>query len=230
MRILLPTLLLSTTTLLVPVLMAEETLSVTDKTATATTQVEGPTLITSQTLSMEGSETQNFFLFEGNVVVQSPDLNLTCERLEVTSARGGDPEATIGELGAIQLIVAKGSVHILQAGREAFAGQAVLNPTAGTLVLDEDPKLIDGETEVTGWRILLDRDKRLRVLQDPEAPAKERQRATVTLGGEMPTFNFNREEEPPAEEQPNPSLENDDGWVESLTPTDAATEDGPPSP
>ncbi len=162
----------------------------------------GPaTVINSETLEMRGTEQRNFFYFQGTVHVRGEDVEIHCDELEVVSAREGDADATIGEIGAIERIVATGAVRIHQAGREARAGKAVMNPREGSVVLSEDPRIIDGETEVTGWQIVLARDRSIRVLQDPEdpAPGSERRRATVILGGQLPDLRFDRAEDAFAE-------------------------------
>lgn len=146
-----------------------------------------PTTITSDQMEMQGTADKNYFTFTKNVKVNGENLMLTCQRLEVVSARAGDPNATIGKIGAIETIIAKGSVVITQGTRTAYAGHAVMDPRLGLLVLTESPRIVDGDTTVLGSEIVLDKQKNVRVKD-----------GKTILSGELPKFNFDREEPPPA--------------------------------
>lgn len=176
-----------------------------------------PTTIESEELEMYGSLTANHFTFSGKVQVTSDNMVMTCERLEVVSERSGPATAAIGQLGAIRSILARGDVVIRQAGREARAGQAEMDPQTGLLLLTESPRIIDGETVVSGWKIQLSRDRSIRVLPDPDASGP-RQRATVTLGGVLPELNFDRPPPPPPPE-PEWITDPEPDWVEKPRPT-----------
>src|SRR5690554_5972596 len=93
------------------------------------------TVIDSDTLEMQGTDAHNYFYFRGQVRVSGDQLEITCDELVVTATRGGDPAATVGEIGAIESIVASGNVHIFQGGRQAIAGRAEVDPRGGTVTL-----------------------------------------------------------------------------------------------
>jgi len=168
-----------------------------------------PTVITSHTLEMEGTEERNYFYFRENVEVRGNNLRISCDSLTVTARRSGDQSAAIGEIGPIESIVAVGSVEIHQAGRSAFAGKAEVDPVAGTVTLSENPRIVDDEVEVEGYQFVLKKgEKKFISVPDPNAPAEKPSRSVVRLGG-LPDLGFNQEEdeiEPPVTEPvPEPS-------------------------
>ena len=148
------------------------------------------TVIQSESLEMRSTPKRNYFYFQTNVRVEGNNLLLTCNNLEVTATRGGggdDPNATIGEFGTIESIVATGDVEILQAGRRAEADRAQVLPHLGKVVLTENPRVYDVHGEVSGWRItLLKNERRVVVENNPE---DGRQRPTVVLS-ELPDLGF----------------------------------------
>lgn len=133
------------------------------------------TVIQSEELTMVGEEEINTFFFEREVRVIATNLFIACDRMIVRAAREGDPAATVGEFGSILDIVAEGNVVIEQAGRRATAGRAEVDPGAGTMVLSDHPVVSDGETEIQGWKLLLNRgEQKVRVLSDPEGREADR--------------------------------------------------------
>ena len=153
-----------------------------------------PTLITSQHLEMQGTENRNYFYFSGQVEVSGTNLRILCDELIVTSLREGPDGATIGTIRAIESIVAKGSVEIHQAGRSAYAGRAEVDPKAGTVVLSEQPRILDGEVAVEGYQFVLNKGERKFVsVPDPNAPVGAPSRSVVRLGA-MPDLGFNQNE------------------------------------
>lgn len=128
------------------------------------------TQIRSERLSMQGGDTHNLFRFEGSVEVADPNLQLTCDLLLVKASRsGGSEEATIGEAGAIESILAEGNVVIVQGGRTAYAERAELLPRGGTVILSGNPRIVDEQAEVRGWKIILRRGARTaEVIPAPE--------------------------------------------------------------
>lgn len=153
------------------------------------------TVITSRHLEMQGTTEKNYFYFSGDVEVKGTNLQILCDELTVVSLREGPSGATIGSIGAIEEINARGSVEIHQAGRSAYAGRAEVNPKAGTVVLSESPRVVDDEVEVQGYQFVLHRgEKKFESVPDPNAPAEEPSRSVVRLGA-MPDLGFDQEEE-----------------------------------
>ena len=125
------------------------------------------------------------------------NLAVTCDRLEVVTSRTGESEATIGEITAIESIVATGGVEIFQAGRRITAGRAELSPHEGLVVLTDQPKIIDGEVEVSGWRItLLKGERKALVEADPEQG--QGGRPTVKLDS-LPDLGYREKEQEKAD-------------------------------
>lgn len=127
----------------------------------ATAQSEAPqTIITSDKLSMESGEEYNIFHFEGNVSVQGNNLSANCDRMEVTSRRESeDADETIGELGAIKLIVAIGNVKIDQEGRTAEAMRAEIHPAEGYIHLIGEVEISNESGTVTGDEFIMEKGK-----------------------------------------------------------------------
>ena len=151
------------------------------------------TIVESDALEMNATDDQNFFYFTGNVRVTGTNLAVTCDRLEVVTSRTGDSEATIGKITAIESIVATGGVEIFQAGRLITAGRAELSPRDGLVILTDQPKIIDGEVEVSGWRItLLKGERKALVEADPEQG--QGGRPTVKLDS-LPDLGYREKEQ-----------------------------------
>lgn len=151
------------------------------------------TIVESDALEMNATDDHNFFYFTGNVRVTGTNLAVTCDRLEVVTSRTGDSEATIGKITAIESIVATGGVEIFQAGRLITAGRAELSPRDGLVILTDQPKIIDGEVEVSGWRItLLKGERKALVEADPEQG--QGGRPTVKLDS-LPDLGYREKEQ-----------------------------------
>ena len=181
------------------------------------------TLITSLHLEMQGTPEKNYFYFSGDVEVKGTNLVINCDELTVVSLREGPEGATIGSIGAIEEIIARGSVAIHQAGRSAYAGLAEVNPQEGTVVLSDQPRIVDDEVEVEGYQFVLHRgEKKFTSIPDPNAPAEEPSRSVVRLGA-MPDLGFDQGEDnisvddniEPVEE---PSLTTDEGGRDGTAP------------
>jgi lipopolysaccharide export system protein LptA len=170
------------------------------------------TVITSERLEMQGTETRNYFYFRGDVQVKGTNLNLDCDELTVVALREGPDTAAIGQIGAIEEIVAQGSVEIHQAGRSAYAVRAEVDPRAGTVTLLQNPRIVDGEVEVEGYQFVLHRgEKKFESIPDPNAPKDMPSRSVVRLGA-MPDLGFDQPAESISlderlEEPPVPSTE-----------------------
>lgn len=171
------------------------------------------TVIDSESLTMQSFPDRNVFYFTGNVVVKGTNLRVLADTLEVTAMRvREDADAAIGELGSIDQIVAIGNVRIFQAGREARAGRAEVDPAIGKLVLTEDPVVVDASATVRGWRITLEQGKRRALVeQDPSGAGG---RPTVRLDA-LPNLGFSREEEQEETEPNEDAGEGDDAAAES---------------
>jgi len=145
---------------------------------------EGKTVITSGTLEMQGTEDRNHFYFKGGVEVIGAELTIICDELVVIAFRDGDAGAAVGEIGAIESILAEGHVVIEQAGRKATAGRAEVNPVKGTVTLSKHPKIIDNDVEVEGYQFVIHTaDKRVETIADPNASPDQPSRSKVTLSG-----------------------------------------------
>ncbi len=155
------------------------------------------TVITSETVEMQGTESRNYFYFRNNVVVEGINLELRCDELTVVSTRrpGGDDGEAVGEIGSIESIVAVGNVEIYQAGRSAFAGRAEVNPAEGTVTLKESPRIVDRDVEVQGYQFVLNQgERRFQSIPDPDAPEDRPSRSVVRLGA-LPDLGFDQDEE-----------------------------------
>ena len=150
------------------------------------------TIIESERIEMRGEKDRNLFTFTENVQVIGNNLLIQCDHLEVEARRGGEAEAAVGEIGSIESVTARGSVVIEQAGRRAYCGRADFDPRADQVILSENPKVVDAEAEVRGWKIVIHTGKRqVEVLSNPDAELP--QRATVLLDA-LPDFGFAEEE------------------------------------
>jgi len=153
------------------------------------------TVITSNALEMQGTDDRNFFYFRGDVEVEGTNLLIRCDALTVASFRAGASDAAVGELGAVEEIVAAGNVEIHQAGRSAYAGRALVNPVAGTVTLADSPRIVDGEVEIEGYQfVLYQNDRKFLSIPDPNAPEDQPSRSVVRLGA-MPDLGFAQEDE-----------------------------------
>lgn len=170
------------------------------------------TVIESDHLELVTGSDENRFLFEGNVRIGGTNLTASCDRMEVLADRspGSDPDATFGEIGAIQTIIAIGNVVIEQAGRKAEAGRAEIFPREGKVILTENPKVTDEKGMVaTGPRMLLFQGERRVVIEGTESSTAE-ERPTVTLPS-LPDLGFD-------EDQPEEESEAGEPPVETETP------------
>ncbi len=168
--------------------------------ADETDQSADATVIVSDHMEMRSTVEKNYFYFDQNVRVEATNLVVESDRMEVIALReseADDPDATVGEIGAIEIIVATGNVEIFQAGRAAYAGRAEVLPREGKVVLSESPRVVDGETEVAGWQIVLNKgDRQVTVIPNPDEQLADRGRPTITLGGSaLPDLGFDESEE-----------------------------------
>jgi lipopolysaccharide export system protein LptA len=152
------------------------------------------TVIRSTSMEMQGSESNNYFHFRGQVEATGTNLRIRCDALTIVSRRGGDSPTGIGEIGAIESIVALGNVVIEQAGRTAYAGRAEVNPATGTVTLSDNPRITDRGVEVEGYQFVLNQGKRSFVsLPDPAATGGSAGRSVVRLGA-LPDLGFDQDD------------------------------------
>ncbi|MFW6353447.1 MAG: hypothetical protein ACOC3I_03570 [Verrucomicrobiota bacterium] len=152
------------------------------------------TTIRSDVLEMQGTEDRNHFYFRGHVLVEGTDLLIRANELTVTALRDpGEVTGTIGEIGAIEAIVAEGAVQIVQAGRTARAGRVEVDPVAGTVRFLEDPVIIQGDAEARAYGFVFHtRDKRIEAINPPGfAPGEKPGRATISLRGAASQLSVN---------------------------------------
>ena len=196
----------------------------------------GPrTTIDSDALEMQGTEESNFFFFRGNVHVLGTDLEIRCDELTVSAQRGGDSagNATVGEIGAIEKIVARGGVRIVQAGREASAGRVEVDPVAGTIKFLENPVIVQGETTASAYGfVFYTQDKRLEAIADPAFVAGEEgtaRRPTITLP-KLPkmTFDLPKDDVTVDKKINQPVSGETPGETPGEDPSEASTEATPP--
>jgi lipopolysaccharide export system protein LptA len=136
--------------------------------AAGTTIEAGPeTEIHADNLEFLAVDEKATFVFSGNVVVNATNLNVTCDRMEITSLREAETDAAIGRMGRIQEIDATGNVIIRQGDRRATSGRAVLRPVDGLIVLTINPVLVDPQGIVAGEKITLFRGESRAVVERP---------------------------------------------------------------
>jgi lipopolysaccharide export system protein LptA len=145
-----------------------------------------PTTITSQQLDMRTTDKESTFLFTGLVTVTGNEIELTCDELEVIALRSDeDMNAAIGELGKFKSLIAKGRVKIIQGDRVATCGRAEVLPGEEKIILTENPLVRDGQSAVTGERMVLFRGERRAVVESgASGPARVTLPAIRDLGFE----------------------------------------------
>jgi lipopolysaccharide export system protein LptA len=79
--------------------------------------------------------------FVGRVAAKQGDITIYADRLVVYSS-GKDQD--------LSSVEAFGTVKVVQGDRLALAGHAVYDTKAGTIVLDQDPKVFQGDDVVSG--------------------------------------------------------------------------------
>ena len=154
------------------------------------------TVITSNSLEMVRKEDANYFHFQGRVRVESENLRLHCDKLEVitvNSQEGGEDknaqEVNSTRFGRIEKITAKGSVVIEQQGRTADADSAIVHPQKEFMILEGNVKLRNEDGVVSGPRLLIEKGKRAVIKGEKED--SENQRAKVRLFQSLPDLGKN---------------------------------------
>ena len=111
------------------------------------------TVITSERLIFDYGK--NYAVFEENVVVTDPGMQLIADKLAVW----------FSETGEVTLIKAEGAVHITQEDKVATAGQATYDVVNGKIVLVQNPRLQRGLHYLEGTTITYWRDKELLIVE-----------------------------------------------------------------
>jgi lipopolysaccharide export system protein LptA len=133
----------------------------------------GFTVISADSLQVARSGDGFSLEFLQNVVTQSDDLLLTCDRMEVETVWEG-PLAALEEKSAeeaIRRIHARGHVHSEEANRHMEADGVELFPREGLAVLSGRVTIADGENVVRGRRIVLRRGE-LHLLTDGDGTVR----------------------------------------------------------
>lgn len=79
--------------------------------------------------------------FTGKVSARQSDVTIYCDRLVIHYSETGKE---------VDKVEAFGNVRIVQANRVGQAGHAIYESQTGKIVLDDNPKVYQGEDEVTG--------------------------------------------------------------------------------
>jgi len=117
---------------------------------------EEVTIITADKLTADYK--QHYALFEGNVVVTDPQMQLTSEKLTVTFDANNK----------IKSIKAEGKVNIRQTDKVAKADEAVYDIDSGKVVLSGKPRVMRGKDMLEGETITMFRNES-RILVYPRA-------------------------------------------------------------
>ncbi len=92
---------------------------------------------------------KQYALFEGNVVVSDPEMDLKAQSLIIKFSEDSE----------VQSIVAKTGVIIEQSDKRAEAGVAVYDVISGKVVLEDNPRVRRGRDILTGDTITFWRDE-----------------------------------------------------------------------
>jgi len=99
--------------------------------------------------------------FTGKVSARQGDITIYCDRLVITYSE---------KEKEVEKVEAFGNVRILQGNRTAQSGHAVYENKAGKIILDDNPKMYQGEDEVAGKVITYFLDtQRSEVTSDPDS-------------------------------------------------------------
>jgi hypothetical protein len=126
-----------------------------------------PTTLTCEHMDMwsEGEETKA--ICTGKVTVTGTNLQIICDRLELTATRIGKDSGSVPDLDKFRYLLATGNVSITQGTRVATCGRAEVLPLEEKIVLTENPVVTDKAMEFVsaGDRITMLRGQE-RVLVD----------------------------------------------------------------
>jgi len=142
------------------------------------------TIVLSNKILMEETESNNRFVFEGRVDVMSGAITQRSDTLTVLarSQPSGDADEGALKVGEVYELVAKGGVVIEQNSQRVSADEVTYHPLEESAVLLGDPQVADGESVIQGQRIDL---KPGRVI----VTGTEEERVVVVLP-EMPDMGY----------------------------------------
>ena len=107
------------------------------------------TVVTSQQFESRSTDTEMTAIFWCNVDVVGNNIHITCDRLEVISARLGDKDQVVAKQNQFKSLIATGKVKVTQGDRDASCGRAVVLPREDKVTLTENPVVVDHGAGVT---------------------------------------------------------------------------------
>ena len=120
------------------------------------------TIITSKSLEMRSTDAETTSVFDGAVSVTATGMRLTCDHLEVVSARLGEKADTVGKQDRFTSLIAVGHVRLVQGDREAVCARAEVRPREDSITLTGNPVVTDrgNGTMATGDPLIMMRKER----------------------------------------------------------------------
>ncbi len=122
-------------------------------------------------LEMWSVGTETRAICTGSVTLTGTNLRILCDRLEIIAEGIGDKTATMPTLEKFKYLLATGHVRIVQGDREATCGRAEVLPRDDTVILTEDPVVIDHGSEppfvTAGEKITMLRGERRVITEKP---------------------------------------------------------------
>jgi lipopolysaccharide export system protein LptA len=120
---------------------------------TSRANVKGPITVTSESLTADNKA--HTALFEKNVLVRTPDMSMTADKMLIFYREDG---------GEVTKIEATGNVRLIRETRAITAQNAIYYADEDKVVFTGEPKAIDGDNVVTGTKMTyLIREDRSRV-------------------------------------------------------------------
>ncbi|CAM4011202.1 lipopolysaccharide transport periplasmic protein LptA [Palleronia rufa] len=98
--------------------------------------------------NLDVSQTDGTAVFTGNVLVTQGEMKLSADRIQVVYATGGQ--------GRIRTLNANGGVTLVNGSEAAEASEAVYDIDAGNVVMTGDVLLTQGQTALSGNRLVID--------------------------------------------------------------------------
>lgn len=124
-----------------------------DEKSGSSTDVTKVTVVTAERLTFDYKK--GFAIFENNVLVTDPDMQLACDRLTITFDKDGKAK----------IIKAEGRVTITQEDKTAHAAVGVYEVDTGKIVLTGKPRVMRGRDSLEGETITFWRDQNRMICQ-----------------------------------------------------------------